>query len=153
MQPAKWPGSKCSKVLDIENFCCTFPRTLTSENFHADNPAKEWCPPGHGDLYPALAGTGTLDQLLKDGVKYMFVSTTSRSAIRLTSRSSWSSSRMTSRICRTSSRSCLTDPEARRRPGCVFEILYSSCGCDLFGSKTFGSDAGTKPYTCTYMVW
>jgi len=38
------------------------------------NPAKEWCPPGHGDLYPALAGTGMLDKLLKDGVKYMFVS-------------------------------------------------------------------------------
>ena len=30
MMPAKWPS----------------------------NPAKEWCPPGHGDLYPALAGTG-----------------------------------------------------------------------------------------------
>ena len=44
----------------------------------------------------------------------------------------------------------LTDPEARRRPGCVFEILYSSCGCDLFGSKTFGSDAGTKVFTC---IW
>ena len=38
------------------------------------NPAKEWCPPGHGDLYPALAGTGMLDKLLKDGVQYMFVS-------------------------------------------------------------------------------
>ena len=38
------------------------------------NPAKEWCPPGHGDLYPALAGTGMLDKLLADGVKYMFVS-------------------------------------------------------------------------------
>ena len=38
------------------------------------NPGKEWCPPGHGDLYPALAGTGMLDKLLEDGVKYMFVS-------------------------------------------------------------------------------
>lgn len=38
------------------------------------NPTKEWCPPGHGDLYPALAGTGMLDKLLADGVKYMFVS-------------------------------------------------------------------------------
>jgi len=40
----------------------------------APNPAKEWCPPGHGDLYPALAGTGMLDKLLADGIKYMFVS-------------------------------------------------------------------------------
>ncbi|EWM21792.1 phosphoglucomutase [Nannochloropsis gaditana] len=38
------------------------------------NPAQEWCPPGHGDLYAALDGSGTLDRLLADGVKYMFVS-------------------------------------------------------------------------------
>jgi len=34
----------------------------------------EWCPPGHGDLYPALLGSGTLDKLLANGFKYMFVS-------------------------------------------------------------------------------
>lgn len=34
----------------------------------------EWCPPGHGDLYPALSGSGWLDRLLADGVKYAFVS-------------------------------------------------------------------------------
>ena len=33
-----------------------------------------WCPPGHGDLYPALLGSGWLDRLLADGVKYGFVS-------------------------------------------------------------------------------
>ena len=38
------------------------------------NRQQEWCPPGHGDLYAALAGSGTLDRLLADGVKYMFVS-------------------------------------------------------------------------------
>lgn len=38
------------------------------------NPNLEWCPPGHGDLYTALYGSGKLDDLLKDGVKYMFVS-------------------------------------------------------------------------------
>ncbi|KAG5185427.1 UTP--glucose-1-phosphate uridylyltransferase-domain-containing protein [Tribonema minus] len=37
-------------------------------------PAKEWCPPGHGDLYAALSGSGVLDKLLAEGVKYMFVS-------------------------------------------------------------------------------
>eukprot|EP00913_Durusdinium_trenchii_P022241 g20897.t1 len=31
-------------------------------------------PPGHGDLYPAMLGSGTLDRLLAKGVKYMFVS-------------------------------------------------------------------------------
>ncbi|CAN0566841.1 unnamed protein product, partial [Ectocarpus sp. 12 AP-2014] len=36
--------------------------------------AKEWCPPGHGDLYAALSGSGKLDELLAEGIKYMFVS-------------------------------------------------------------------------------
>lgn len=39
-----------------------------------ENPSHEWCPPGHGDLYPAMVGSGTLDKLLKKGFKYMFVS-------------------------------------------------------------------------------
>merc|ERR1719450_1613780 len=38
------------------------------------DPGHEWCPPGHGDLYPAMLGSGTLDKLLKKGFKYMFVS-------------------------------------------------------------------------------
>mmetsp|Transcript_15468 Transcript_15468/g.31414 ORF Transcript_15468/g.31414 Transcript_15468/m.31414 type:complete len:467 (-) Transcript_15468:231-1631(-) len=37
-------------------------------------PGHEWCPPGHGDLYPAMLGSGTLDKLLSKGFKYMFVS-------------------------------------------------------------------------------
>jgi UDP-N-acetylglucosamine pyrophosphorylase len=36
--------------------------------------SNEWCPPGHGDLYPAMVGSGTLDTLLAKGFKYMFVS-------------------------------------------------------------------------------
>lgn len=39
-----------------------------------EQPELEWCPPGHGDLYPALLGSGWLDRLLADGVKYAFVS-------------------------------------------------------------------------------
>jgi UDP-N-acetylglucosamine pyrophosphorylase len=38
------------------------------------NPQLEWCPPGHGDLYPSLLGSGRLDRLLSEGVKYLFVS-------------------------------------------------------------------------------
>jgi UDP-N-acetylglucosamine pyrophosphorylase len=38
------------------------------------NPHLEWCPPGHGDLYSSLYGSGKLDALLSEGVKYMFVS-------------------------------------------------------------------------------
>ncbi len=39
-----------------------------------ENHQLEWCPPGHGDLYPSLLGSGLLDRLLSDGVKYLFVS-------------------------------------------------------------------------------
>jgi UDP-N-acetylglucosamine pyrophosphorylase len=38
------------------------------------DPDLEWCPPGHGDLYPALVGSGWLDRLLDEGVRYAFVS-------------------------------------------------------------------------------
>lgn len=38
------------------------------------NKNLEWCPPGHGDLYTALYGSGKLDELLAAGIKYMFVS-------------------------------------------------------------------------------
>jgi UTP--glucose-1-phosphate uridylyltransferase len=38
------------------------------------NPALEWCPPGHGDLYTALAATGTLARLLEAGLRWCFVS-------------------------------------------------------------------------------
>ncbi len=37
-------------------------------------PALEWCPPGHGDIYTALVTTGTLEALLDAGIKYVFVS-------------------------------------------------------------------------------
>lgn len=51
--------------LDRETF---LPATCES------NPANEWCPPGHGDLYAALVGSGALKSLLSKGYKYMFVS-------------------------------------------------------------------------------
>jgi UDP-N-acetylglucosamine pyrophosphorylase len=38
------------------------------------DPDLEWCPPGHGDLYPALVGSGWLDRLLAEGVNYAFIS-------------------------------------------------------------------------------
>ena len=34
----------------------------------------EWCPPGHGNLYAALATSGALDRLLAGGHEYAFVS-------------------------------------------------------------------------------
>ncbi len=40
----------------------------------APNPELEWCPPGHGDLYPALESSGMLEALLARGFEYAFVS-------------------------------------------------------------------------------
>jgi UTP--glucose-1-phosphate uridylyltransferase len=39
----------------------------------ADDPALEWAPPGHGDLYPSLLSSGMLDALLDGGYDYAFV--------------------------------------------------------------------------------
>jgi len=39
-----------------------------------ENPQNEWCPPGHGDIFPALSGSGRLDALLAAGKKYAFIS-------------------------------------------------------------------------------
>ncbi|MFN8440415.1 MAG: UTP--glucose-1-phosphate uridylyltransferase [Caldilineaceae bacterium] len=40
----------------------------------SDDPDKEWCPPGHGDLYAAIDSSGMLDQLIEAGFEYAFVS-------------------------------------------------------------------------------
>ena len=38
------------------------------------DPALEWCPPGHGDIYIALASSGMLEKLAHNGIRYAFVS-------------------------------------------------------------------------------
>ena len=38
------------------------------------DPRLEWAPPGHGDLYPSLAGSGMLEAMLERGYEYAFVS-------------------------------------------------------------------------------
>ena len=38
------------------------------------DPALEWCPPGHGDLYTALQTSGLLERMLERGYRYAFVS-------------------------------------------------------------------------------
>jgi UTP--glucose-1-phosphate uridylyltransferase len=39
-----------------------------------DDPALEWAPPGHGDLYTSLVTSGMLGELLEHGYEYAFVS-------------------------------------------------------------------------------
>jgi UTP--glucose-1-phosphate uridylyltransferase len=38
------------------------------------DPALEWAPPGHGDVFTSLATSGTLDMLLERGYEYLFLS-------------------------------------------------------------------------------
>jgi UTP--glucose-1-phosphate uridylyltransferase len=38
------------------------------------DPALEWCPPGHGDIYTALVTSGMLETLLEHGYEYAFMS-------------------------------------------------------------------------------
>lgn len=40
----------------------------------AENPEHDWCPPGHGDVYTALASRGVLGRLLEAGFRYAFIS-------------------------------------------------------------------------------
>ncbi len=54
----------------VPKLCCD---TLEPVSFPS-NPELEWCPPGHGDIYAALVGSGWLEKLLAAGVKYAFVS-------------------------------------------------------------------------------
>jgi len=46
---------------------------LTPVSWEAD-PALEWCPPGHGDLYTVLHSSGLLDRMLDAGFTQVFVS-------------------------------------------------------------------------------
>lgn len=45
---------------------------LTPVDWPAD-PRLEWCPPGHGDIYPSLLASGLLDRLVDDGYRYLAV--------------------------------------------------------------------------------
>jgi UTP--glucose-1-phosphate uridylyltransferase len=41
---------------------------------NGDRPDLGWCPPGHGDLFTAIKGSGLLDQLIERGIEFAFVS-------------------------------------------------------------------------------
>jgi UDP-N-acetylglucosamine pyrophosphorylase len=49
------------------------PDSLEPAQWPSD-PGLEWCPPGHGDIYPSLLGSGLLDEMRARGIRYLFVS-------------------------------------------------------------------------------
>jgi len=74
---AKYGDKIATEGLDLEFQQNKAPKVTETDYTPAawpDQPDCEWCPPGHGDLYPALLGSNTLDKLLAKGFKYMFVS-------------------------------------------------------------------------------
>jgi UTP--glucose-1-phosphate uridylyltransferase len=63
--PADFLQGRVPKLLDDGS--------LMPVSWPAD-PELEWSPPGHGDLYPALVGSGLLGRLREEGFRYAFVS-------------------------------------------------------------------------------
>ena len=63
-QPLEFLQNKEPKLLLADLLPATLPR----------DPDLEWCPPGHGDLYTALRGTGLLARLKEAGYRHVFVS-------------------------------------------------------------------------------
>jgi UTP--glucose-1-phosphate uridylyltransferase len=61
--PLLFVQNKYPKVLQDDLAPARWPR----------NPAQEWNPPGHGDLYTALHSSGMLARLLNEGIRYAFI--------------------------------------------------------------------------------
>jgi UTP--glucose-1-phosphate uridylyltransferase len=64
--------------LEVRDFLQHMAPKVSREDFSPvrwpQDPAHEWYPPGHGDLYAALHCSGTLRDLLESGMRYLFVS-------------------------------------------------------------------------------
>lgn len=74
---ARYAESGFADADKVEMFQNRVPKLLTDSLEPVSMPGQEdleWCPPGHGDLYPAIVGSGWLDKLLAAGVRYAFVS-------------------------------------------------------------------------------
>mmetsp|Transcript_16909 Transcript_16909/g.25380 ORF Transcript_16909/g.25380 Transcript_16909/m.25380 type:complete len:1059 (+) Transcript_16909:81-3257(+) len=71
----KYPNIRAEEGLEmIQNKVPKLDATTLLPATCETDTSNEWCPPGHGDLYAALVGSGRLDALIADGYKYMFVS-------------------------------------------------------------------------------
>lgn len=58
----------------MQNMSCKVDAATLKPATYSEQPDMEWCPPGHGDIYPSLLGSGMLDRLIADGITYLFVS-------------------------------------------------------------------------------
>jgi UTP--glucose-1-phosphate uridylyltransferase len=72
---ARYPDLESDVPLDFTQG--KVPKLLADELEPAswpDDPEHEWTPPGHGDIYTSLAGSGMLERLLDAGYEYAFMS-------------------------------------------------------------------------------
>jgi UTP--glucose-1-phosphate uridylyltransferase len=72
---ARYPDLESDVPLDFTQG--KVPKLLADELEPAswpDDPELEWTPPGHGDIYTSLAGSGMLERLLDAGYEYAFMS-------------------------------------------------------------------------------
>ena len=70
----RWRATRTSRSTGCRWSSCrtrspsSWRRTSAPASWPKD-PDLEWCPPGHGDLYTALRGTGLLDRLIEAGYR------------------------------------------------------------------------------------
>jgi UDP-N-acetylglucosamine pyrophosphorylase len=71
----KYPGLADGGALDfLQSKVPKIDATTYEPISWPQNPELEWCPPGHGDLYPSMLASGLMEQLLERGITYLFVS-------------------------------------------------------------------------------
>ncbi len=74
---SRYPELEAGQTAPLDFLQNKVPRIVASDATPfacAEDPDAEWCPPGHGDLYPAMLASGALASLREAGVRYAFVS-------------------------------------------------------------------------------
>ena len=124
---------------------------LTPVSWPAD-PNLEWCPPGHGDIYTALDGSGLLRSLLDQGFRYLFVSNADNLGARPDPRlAAWfaaSGSPFAAEFCRRTAADRKGGQLARRRSDGQL-ILRETAQTRPEDEDAFGDIAGTSSSTPT----
>ena len=72
--PALLEGARGDDLVLLQNKSPKIDAATMAPVSWPEAPDLEWCPPGHGDIYASLLGSGMLDRLLDAGKRYAFVS-------------------------------------------------------------------------------
>ena len=71
---AKHPALRPEEVLQHQALKIDPQNLLPAKAPAGKDPSHEWGVSGHGDVYAALVGSGKLDELLRRGIKFLFIS-------------------------------------------------------------------------------